>query len=187
MPSNDLIPCCPLLLLPSIFPSARVFSWCSSHQIAKVLELRFQHQSFRWIFRVYFLWDWLVWSPCCPRNSIKTLLQHHNSKASILWCSAFSIVQLSYLNTTTGKSIALTIWGFFSIVISLLFNTLSRLVIAFLPRSKCLFNFMAAVIICGDFGAQENKACHCFHSFHWKCSYETFQNGNKVLQNGNKW
>jgi len=69
MPSNHLILCCPLHLLPSIFPSIRVFSNESSHQVAKVLELQLQHQFFQWIFRVDFLQDWLVWSPCNPRDS----------------------------------------------------------------------------------------------------------------------
>ena len=72
------------------------------------------------------------------------------------------MVQYSHLYMTTGKTIALTRWTF---VMSLLFNTLSRLVIAFLPRSKCLVNFMAAVTICSDFGATKNKVCHCFHYF----------------------
>ena len=95
-------------------------------------------------------------SPCSPRDS-----QHHSSKASILQCSAFVIVQLSHPYMTTGKTIALTRWIFVGKVICLLFNMLSRLVITFLPRSKCV-NFMAAVTICSDFGAPQNKVCHCF-------------------------
>ena len=90
--------------------------------------------------------------------------QHHSSKASILWCSAFFIVQLSHPNMTTGKTIPLTRRTFVGKIMSLFFNMLSRLVIAFLSRSKCL-NFMASVTICSDFGAQENKVCHCFHCF----------------------
>ena len=76
MPSNHLILCCPLLLLPSIFPSIRVFfQWVgSSYQVAKILEFQLQHQSFRWIFRTDFLWDGLVWSPCCPRDSQESSL-----------------------------------------------------------------------------------------------------------------
>ena len=96
------------------------------------------------------------------QGTLKSLFQRHNSKASILCCSAFFMVQLSYLYMTTQKTIALTIWTLVSKVMSLLFNMLSRFVSAFLPRSKCL-NFMAAVPICSDFGAQQNKACYCFH------------------------
>ena len=98
----------PLLLLPSIFPGIRIFSTVtSSHQLAKVLGLQLQHQPFQWIFRVDFLQDWLVWS-CCPRDS--RVLQHHNSKASILQCSVFFRLQLSHLYVTTGKRAVLTIW-----------------------------------------------------------------------------
>ena len=86
------------------------------------------------------------------KGLLKSLLQHHSSKASILRCSAFFIVQLSYPYMTTGKTIALTRWTFVGKAMSLLFNMLSRLVITFLPRSKCL-NFMAAVSICNNFGA----------------------------------
>ena len=92
----------------------------------------------------------------------KSLLQHHNSKASILQCSAFFIVQLSHPYMTTGKTIALTIQTLVGKVMSLLFNKLSRFVMAFLPRSKS-FDFVAAVTIHSDFGVQENKICHCFH------------------------
>ena len=99
-------------------------------------------------------------------GTLKSLLQHHSSKASILRCSAFFIVQLSHPYMTTGKTIALPRWTFVGKVMSLLFNMLSRLVIAFLPRSKQVsFNFMAAVTICRDSGAQENKVSHCFHCF----------------------
>ena len=87
-----------------------------------------------------------------------------SSKASTLWCSAFFMTQLSHPYMTTAKTIALTRWTFFGKVTPLLFNMLSRLVIALLPRSKRL-NFLAAVTICSDFGAQENKVCHCFHCF----------------------
>ena len=136
MPSSHLILCHSLLLLPSIFPSIRVFSnECSLYQVAKVLELQLQHQSFQWIFRVDILLDWLVWPPCSPRDH-KSLL--HSSKASVLWCSAFFMVQLSHPSMTTGKTIALPLWTSVGKVMSLLFNMLSRLVIAFLPRSKHL-------------------------------------------------
>ena len=85
--------------------------------------------------------------------------------SSVLWHSAFFMVQLSHPYMTTGKTIALSIWTFVGKVVSLLFNTLSRIVIAFLPRSRCFLNFTAAVTIYSDFGAQENKVCHCFHCF----------------------
>ena len=89
-------------------------------------------------------------------GTLKSLLQLHNSKTSVLQHSVFFMVQLSHPYMTIGKTIALTIWAFVSKVMSLFFNTLSRFVIAFLPRNKCLFNFMAAVTIPSDFGAQEN-------------------------------
>ena len=95
----------------------------------------------------------------------KSLLQHHSSKASILWHLTFFILQLSHPYMTTGKTIALTKWSFVGNVMSLLFNMLSGLVIAFLPRIKHLLIIMAVVIICSDFGAQENKVSHCFHCF----------------------
>ena len=95
------------------------------------------------------------------QGTLKSLLQHHNSRASILQHSAFFVVQLSHLYMTPGKTIALTRRTFVGKVMSLLFNMLSRLVIAFLPRR----NFMAAFTICSGFGAQENKASHCFHCF----------------------
>ena len=92
-----------------------------------------------------------------------SLLSLHNSKASVFQHSALYMIQLSHLYTTNGKTIALTRWTFVSKVISLLFNTLSRFIIAFLSKSKHL-HFMAAVTVCSDFGAQENKISHCFHS-----------------------
>ena len=98
------------------------------------------------------------------QGTLKSLLQHHSLKASILQCSAFSMVQHSHPYMTTGKTIALTLQIFVSKVMSLLLNILSRLVISFLPRSKCL-NFMAAVTICSDFGAPKNKVWHYFHCF----------------------
>ena len=109
--------------------------------MAKVLELKLQHQSFQWIFKVYFLQGWLVWSPCSPRESspapqFESLLQHLSSKATIFQRSALFMARLLHPHTTTGETIALTIWTFVSKVMSLLFNTLSRFVIAFLSRSK---------------------------------------------------
>ena len=103
----------------------------------KVLELQFQYQSFPWIFRVDFLQGWLVWSLWDPRT-LKSLLQHHSLKATILRRSAFFMVRLSHPYMTTGKTIALTRLTFVIEVLPLLFSMLSRLVIAFLPRSKRL-------------------------------------------------
>ena len=94
------------------------------------------------------------------QGTLESLLQHHSSKASILQCSALFIVQLSHQYMTTANTIALTRRTSVVKVMSLLFNMLSRLVIAFLPRSKRL-NFMAAVTTCSDFGAPQNKVCHC--------------------------
>ena len=150
MPSNHLVLCCPLLLLPSVFPSIRVFSkklalcirwpkyWSfnfsisSSNEYSGVISYR------------------IDWFDLAVRGTLKSLLQHHSLKASILWRSAFFMVQLShpYMTTgktialtsyvTTGKTIALTRWTSVGKVMSLLFNMLSRFIIAFLPRSKRL-------------------------------------------------
>ena len=133
--SSSVVPCSSCFHLSQ---HQGLFKWVSSlHQVAKVLEFQLHHQSFQWIFRLDFLYDWLVGSPCSPRDS-KSLLQHHDSKASVLWHSPFFMVQLSHLYMTTGKTVALTIWTFFGKMMSLHFNTLSRFVIAFLPRSKRL-------------------------------------------------
>ena len=132
--------------------------------MAKVLAFQVQHQSFQWIFRTDFLYDALAGSPCCP-GTLKSLPQHHSSKASILWHSAFFIVQLSHPYMTTGKTIALTSQTFVGKVMSLLFNILSRLVTAFLPRSNHLLiswlQSPSAVIL----EAPQNKVSHCFHCF----------------------
>ena len=115
-----------------------LFQWVSSlHQVVKVLEFQLQHQSFQCIFRIYFFgMDWL--DLLAVQGTLKSLLQHHSSKASILQHPAFFIVQRSHPYMTTEKTIALTRWTFVGKVMSLLFNMLSRLAIAFLPRSKCL-------------------------------------------------
>ena len=138
MPSNHLIFCCPLLLLPSIFPSIRVFSnesvlcirwpkyWSFSFNISPSNEY-----SGLISFRI----DWF--DLLAVQGTLKSFLQHHSSKASILWRSALFIVQLSHPYMTTGKTIVLTTW-IVGKVMSLLFNMLSRLVIAFLPKSKRL-------------------------------------------------
>ena len=139
MPSNHLILCRPLLLLPSIFPSIRVFSNESALRIRWTKDWSFsfnispsnEHQGL-----ISFRIDWL--DLLAVQGTLKSLLQNHNSKASILQCSAFFIVQLSHPYMTTGKTIALTRWTFVSKVMSLLFNILPRLIIAFLPRGKHL-------------------------------------------------
>ena len=96
--------------------------------------------------------------------TLRSLLQHHSSKALVLWHSAFFVVQLSHPYMTIRKTIALTVWTFVGKAKPPLLNMLSRFVIAFLPRSKHL-NFMAVVTVHGDFGAQESKICLCFHFF----------------------
>ena len=139
MPSNHLILCRPLLLVPSIFPSIRVFSnesalrirgpkyWSFSFNISPSND----HSGL-----ISYRMDWL--DLLAVQGTLKSLLQHHSSKASILWHSAFFILQLSHPSMTTGKTIALTRRTFVGKVMCLLFNILSRLVIGFLPRSKCL-------------------------------------------------
>ena len=139
MPSNHLIFCRPLLLLPSIFPSVMVFSNESALPIRwpKYWNFTFSISPFNeYSGLISFRMDWL--GLLAVQGTLKSLLQHHSSKASILQHSAFFIVQLSHPYMTTGKTIALTRWTFVGKVMSLLFNMLSRLVIAFLPRSKHL-------------------------------------------------
>ena len=98
------------------------------------------------------------------QGTLKSLLQRHNSKVSLLWCSAFFMVQFSHPYVTTGKTIAVFIWTLVSKVMSLLFNMLPTFVIAFIPRRKHLL-ILTAVTAHSDFGAQENKVYHCFHFF----------------------
>ena len=139
MPSNHLILCHPLLLLPSIFPSIRVFPNESALHIRwlKYWSLSFNISPSRGNSGlISFRMDWL--DLLAGQGTLKSLLQHHSSKASILRRSAFFIVQLSYLYMTTGKTVALTRWTFVDKAMSLLFNMLSRLVITLLPRSKHL-------------------------------------------------
>ena len=138
MPSNHLILCHALLLPPSIFPSIRVFSNESALCIRwPKLEFQLQHQSFHeHSGLISFRMDWL--DLLTVQGTLKSLLHHHSSKASILRCSAFFMVQLSHPYMTTGKTIALTRRTFLGKVMSLLLNMLSRLVITFLPRSKHL-------------------------------------------------
>ena len=139
MPSNHLVLCCHLLLLLSIFPSIRVFSNESALRIRwpKYWSVSFSiSPSNEYSGLISFRMDWIVL--LAVQGTLKSLLQHHCSKASILWQSAFFTVQLSHTDMTTGKTIALTRWTFVGKVMSLLFNMLSRLVITFLPRSKHL-------------------------------------------------
>ena len=166
MPCSHLILRHPLLLLPSIFPSITVFSnesalhirwpkyWSFSFNISPSNE----HPGL-----ISFRMDWL--DILAVQGTLKCLLQHHSSKASILRCSAFFIVQLSNPYMTTGKTIVLTRWIFVGKVMSLLFNMLSRLVISFLPRSKHLLiswlQSPSTVIL----EPPKNKVCHCFHCF----------------------
>ena len=165
MPSNHLILCCPLLLLPSVFPNLRVFSNES------VLRIRWpKYWSFSYSISpsneysglISFRMDRL--DLLAIQGTLKSLLQHHSSKASILRHSVFFIVQLSHPYMTTGKIIALTRWTFVGKVMPLLFNMLSRLVIAFLPRSKCLLiswlQSPSAVIL-----EPPKQISHCFHYF----------------------
>ena len=138
-PSNHLILCCPLLFLVSIFPSIRVFSNESALHIRwpKYWSFSFSiSSSNEYSGLISFRIDWL--DLLAVQGTLESLLQHHNSKAPILWHSAFFIVQLSHPHTTTGKTITLTRRIFVGKVMSLFFNTLSRFVIAFLPRSKHL-------------------------------------------------
>ena len=139
MPSNHLNLCCPLLLLPPIPPSIRVFSnestlhigWPKYWSFSFSISPSNDHSGL-----ISFRMDWL--SLLAVQGTLKSLLQHHSSKASILWHSALFTVQLSHPPMTSGKTIALTRWTFLGKVMSLLFNMLSRLVITFLPRSKHL-------------------------------------------------
>ena len=137
MPSNHLIFCRPVLLMLSIFPSITVFSNESGLRIRwpKYWSFSFSiSPSNEYSGLISFRMDWL--DLLTVQGTLKSLLQHHTSKASTLWCSAFFMVQLSHPYMTTGKTS--TVWTFVGKVMSLLFNTLSRFVIAFLPMSKCL-------------------------------------------------
>ena len=167
MPSNHLILCCPLLLLPSIFPSIRSFPMSlflasggqniGASASALVLPINIQD---------WFPLGWL--DLLAVQGTLKSLLQHHSSKASILWHSTFFIVQLSYPYMTTGKNIGLTRWTFVDKVMSLLFNMLSRLAITFIPRSMCLLISWlqppSAVIL----EPKKIKSAYCFHLFAMK-------------------
>ena len=163
MPSNHLILCRPLLLLLSIFPSIRVFS---NESVLCIKRPKYWSFSFNispsneYSGLISFRTDWF--DLFAVQETLKSLVQHHSSKASILRCSAFFIVQLSHPYMTTGKTVALTRWIFAGKVMSLFYNMLSRLVITFLPRSKCLLiswlQLPSAVIL----ECPPNKVCHCF-------------------------
>ena len=165
MPSNHLILYCPLLLLPSIFPSIGVFSkesalhmrWPKYWSFSLSISRSNEHPRL-----ISFRMDWL--DLLAAQGTFKSRLQHHSSKASILRRSALFIVQLSHPHMTTEKTIALTRRTFVGKVMSLLFNMLSRLVITFLPRSKhFLISWLqspSAVIL-----EPKKTVCHCFHSF----------------------
>ena len=166
MPSNHLILCCSILL-PSIFPTIRVFSSESDLHIGwpKFWNFSFSiSPSNEYSGPISFRMDWF--DLLAVQGTLKSLLQHHSSKASILQPSAFFIVQLSHVYMTTGKAIALTRWTFVGKVMSVLFNMLSRLVITFLPKSKCfLISWLqspSAVILEPP---PPNKVCHCFHCY----------------------
>ena len=163
MPSKNLILCHFLLLLPSIFPSIRVFSnesvfcirWPKSWNFTFSTSPSNEHLGL-----ISFSMDWF--DLLAVQGNLKSLLQNHSSKASFLQCSAFFMIELSHLYMTTGKTIALTRWIFVGKVMSLLFNLLSRLVMAFLPRSKHLLiswlQSSSAVIL----EPPQNKICHYF-------------------------
>ena len=155
MPSNHLILCCPLLL-PSIFPSIRVFSndlalcirWPKYWSFSFSIILSNEYSGL-----ISFRMDWL--DLLAAQGTLKSFLQHHSSKASILQHSAFFMVQFSHLYMTTGKTIPLTICTFISKVMSLLFNMLFRFVIAFLPRSKhLLISWLQSPYACFNQGSQ---------------------------------
>ena len=165
MLSNHLILCCPLLLLLSIWPSIRVFSSESALHIRWPKYLSFSFSicaSNEYSGLISSRMDWLDF--LLVQGTLKSLLQHHSSKASTLRHSAFFIIQLSHPYMTTGKTIALTRRTFVGKVMSLLFNILSRLVIAFLPRSKSLLiswlHSPSAVIL-----ESPKIVCCCFHCF----------------------
>ena len=166
MPSNHLILCHALLLPPSVFPSIRVFS---NESVLRIRWPKYWSFSFsispssEYSGLISFRMDWL--DLLVVQGTLKSLLQYHSSKASILWGSAFFIVQFSHPYMTTGKTMALTRQTFVGKITSLLFNMLSRLVISFLTRSKHLFiswlQSPSAVIL----EPPQNKVCHCFHNF----------------------
>ena len=166
MPSNHLILCHPPLLLPSILPSIRVFSnesalcmrWLKYWNFSSNIRPSNEHPGL-----ICFRMDWL--DLLAVQRTLKSLLQHHSSKALILQCSAFSVVQFSHPYMTTGKTIVLTRWTFVDKVMSLLLNMLPRLLITFLPMSKHLLiswlQSASALIL----EPPKNEVSYCFHCF----------------------
>ena len=166
MPSSHLILCHPLLLLPPIPPISRVFSnestlhmrwpkyWSFSFSIIPSKE----HPEL-----ISFGMDWL--DLLAVQETLKSLLQYHSSKVSVLQCSAFFTFQLSHPYMTTGKTIALIRWTFVGKLMSLLFNMLSMLVITFLPRGKCLLISWLESLSVVILPPPRNKVSHCFHCF----------------------
>ena len=172
MPSNHLILYHPLLLLPSIFPIIRVFTKES------VLRMRWpMYWSFSFSISPFNEYSGLIsfrigwFDILAVQGTLKSFIQHHSSKASILLCSAFFIIQLSHPYVTAGKTIDLTISTFVGKMMPLLFNTLSKLVMAFLPRSECLLISWLQSPSAADIGAQQNIMCHCFHFFPFYLSW----------------
>ena len=166
MPINNLIFCCPLLCLPSIFPIIRVFSNELALQIRwpKYWSISFSNSpSNEYSGLISFRID--RFGLLAVQGTLKSLLQHHNSKAAILLHSAFFMVQLSHSYMTTGKTIALTIQIFRGTVMSLDFQDTVYICHCFSSKEQVAFNFTATVTICSDFGAQWNKVCHCFLFF----------------------
>ena len=165
---------CPLSLwcYPTISSSVTFFSFFhhqglfqrvdTMHQVAKILELLTSASVLPMNIQGLFPWG-LTSLISLLSKGLASVLQHYNSKASILQHSVFFMVQLSYQYMTTGKTIALTIWTFVSKMTSLLFTMLSRFVTAFLPRSKNLLISWLQSHDCSDSGTQENKVCYCFH------------------------
>ena len=176
MPSNYLILCLPLLLLPSIFPSIRVFS---SESVLRIRWPKYWSFSFsispssEYSGLISLRIDWFELP--AVQETLKSLLQHHSSKASILQCSAFFMVQLSHPYMTTGKTLALTRQTFVGKVTSLLFNMLPKLSIAFLPTSKCLLiswlQSPSTVIL-----EPKKIDSHCFH---WLPIYLSWSDGTR--------
>ena len=153
--SRHLILSHPLLFLPSIFPSIRVFS----SELALCLKWP-KYWSFSFSISPFNVYSGMI--SLVVQGTLKTLLQHHSLKASLLWCSSFFKVQLSHPYMTTEKTISLNIRTCFSKVISLLFNMLSRMVVTFLPRSKCLLISWMQLPFRVILEPKKNKVCHCF-------------------------
>ena len=164
MPSNHFILCRPLLVPYSVFPSIGVFS---NESVLHIRQPKYWSFSFsispsnEYSGLISFRMDWL--DSLAVKRTLKSLLQHHNSKALILWCSAYFIVQLSHPYMTTGKIIALTRRTFVGKVMSLLFNMLSKFVRAFLPRSKCLLISWLQSPSTVIFESKKLNICHCFY------------------------